>query len=111
MIVHQRHCKRGVSIEHLFGRNNLDLVGIDIELQIVQRNLLDRFVGAIERGEVPFHFGEEELAHAVASAFLNSSWKTGKMSDGLAMRLVAKFGQSSATVRYARQSSAPESSD
>src|SRR5688572_29007578 len=34
-----------------------------------------------------------------ASCFLNSSWKTGKMSAGLAMRLVTKLFHSSATPR------------
>ncbi len=98
MVVHQRHAERGIGVQHLLGRDHLDLVGIDVELEIVQRDLLDRLVGAVERGEIPFRFGEEIAAHA-ASVFLNSSRNTGKMSAGLAMRLVAKLGHSSATVR------------
>ncbi len=73
MIVHQRHGKRGIGIEHLFGRNDLDLIGINIELQIVQRDLFDGLVGAVQRRKIPLHFSEKQLAHADASAFLNSS--------------------------------------
>ncbi len=98
MIIHQRHGERGIGVEHLLGRNDLDLVGIGVELQIVMRDLLDRLEGAVKRGEVPFGFGEKKFTHAV-SAFLNSSRKTGKISAGLEMRLVAKLDHSSATVR------------
>jgi len=98
VVVHQRHGDRGIGVEHLLRRDDLDLVGIDVEPEVAERNLLDRAIGAVDGGEVPLGFVEEELVHA-ASVFLKSSRNTGKMSAGLAMRLVAKFGHSSATVR------------
>ena len=99
VVVHQRHAHGRIGVQHLLGGDDLDLVGIDVELQIVERDLLHRLQDAVERLEAPFGFGEERRSHSAASCFLNSSWKTGKMSTGLAMRLVAKFFQVAATLR------------
>src|ERR1700747_555666 len=109
MVIHQRHAQGGIGIQHLFGGNDFNLVGIRIELQIAERDFLNRLEYAVQRLERPLRFGKQRRGQT-GSCLLNSSWKTGKMSEGLAMRLVAKFFQCSATVRYARQSSAPASS-
>ena len=74
MAVHQRHAERGIGIEHLLGRDDLDLAGIDVELEVFDRDLLDFAVDAVERGKIPFLFGEERRAtHHAISLFLNSS--------------------------------------
>ena len=99
MVVHKRHAKRRIGIEHLFGGDDLDLVGVDVEFEVDERNLLDGAINAIERGKIPFRFGEEQRCHQAGSDFLNSSRNTGKMSAGLAMRLVAKLGHCDAAAR------------
>ena len=67
MAVHQRHADRGIGVEHLLGRDDLDLVGIDVEAEIVERDLLDRVIGARQRREVPLGAVEEEAVAAVAA--------------------------------------------
>ena len=51
--VHQRHANRRVGIEHLFGRNDLDLVGVEIQPQIVTGHHLYGIVNVSERVERP----------------------------------------------------------
>ena len=51
--VHQRHADRGVGIEHLLGRDNLDLVGIDVESELAQRDVAHRIIGLADQIEAP----------------------------------------------------------
>jgi hypothetical protein len=51
--VHQRHADRGVGIEHLLCRDDLDLVGVDIEPELTQRDVTHRIVGLADQIEAP----------------------------------------------------------
>ena len=53
MLVEQRHADRGIGIEHLLGGDDLDLVGIDVEAELAERDLLAGVVHALEHGEIP----------------------------------------------------------
>ena len=64
VVIHQRHAQRRIGVEHLLGRDDLDLIGIDVELQFVDRDVLDRLEDAIERLKAPFGIGEERRGHA-----------------------------------------------
>jgi hypothetical protein len=70
--VHQRHAVGGVGVEHLLGGDDLDLVGVDIEAEIVERDVLDRVVGPVEQVEVPFRTLEQVLAAGPAVGLLGS---------------------------------------
>ncbi len=63
VIVHQRHGQRRIGVQHLLRRDDLDLVGIDVEAEILERDLLDRGIGAVEGGEVPICAVEQQFAH------------------------------------------------
>ena len=51
--VHQRHADRRIGVQHLFGRDDLDLVGVEIQPEIVPRNHLDGIVNIAKRIEGP----------------------------------------------------------
>ena len=53
MLVEQRHSDRRVGIEHLFGGDDLDLIGIDVEAEFAKRDLLAGVVHPLEDREVP----------------------------------------------------------
>ena len=36
--IHQRHADRGIGVEHLLGRDDLDLVRVDVEAKVVERD-------------------------------------------------------------------------
>ena len=62
MRVHQRHADGGIGVEHLLGRDDLDLVGKEVEAELLARDLLDRIVDAPHCGEVPLGSFEQEAA-------------------------------------------------
>ena len=117
MPVHQRHADRGVGIEHLLGGDDLDLVGIDVEAELAQRDLAHRVVDLLDQLESPLRPVEQGahvalalgellarvvanwncLPQAAALSAENSSWNTGKMSSGDATRRMAKFRRRRAT--------------
>src|ERR1700679_840874 len=99
-MIHERHAERGIGVEHLLRGDDLNLVGIDIEAEFAKRDLLNGAINPIKRLEIPFRLGEGGRArHHAASLFRNSSRKTGKISEGRAIRLVSKFGHNAETVR------------
>ena len=53
VLVEQRHADRRIGVQHLLGGDDLDLVGIDVEPELVLRDLLAGVVDALERGESP----------------------------------------------------------
>src|SRR6516165_1069658 len=59
MTVHQRQPNRGVSVEHLLGSDHLDLNGINVEAQVIQRDPLDCIIDLTQCGEIPVWAGEE----------------------------------------------------
>ena len=59
--VDHRHPDRRVGVEHLLGRDDLDLVGIDVEAEILFGNLRDRVVRASEAVEGPVGAVEEQF--------------------------------------------------
>src|SRR5262249_19623147 len=89
MLVEQGHADRGIGIEHLLGGDDLDLVGINVESELAERNLLARLVHALQDGEIPVGAAVEPFgrAHDAARSFprrrWNSSWNTGKISPRL----------------------------
>src|SRR5262245_3367613 len=86
VLVEQRHADRGIGIEHLLRGDDLDLVGIDVEPELAERNLLAGIVHALQDGEIPVGAAVEPFArgHDAARSFprrrWNSSWNTGKIS-------------------------------
>src|SRR5262245_35195258 len=86
VLVEQRHADRGIGIEHLLGGDDLDLVGIDVEPKLAERNLLAGVVHPLQDGEIPVGTAVEPFArgHDAARSFprrrWNSSWNTGKIS-------------------------------
>src|SRR5262245_46758257 len=87
MLVEQGHADRGIGIEHLLGGDDLDLVGIDVEPELAERNLLAGVVHALQDGEIPVGAAVEPSGHGAARSFprrrWNSSWNTGKISPRL----------------------------
>src|SRR6202035_1976279 len=59
MAIHERQADRRVSVEHLLGRNHLDLDRIDIEPDLVERDPLDGVVDPAQPGVIPIRAGEE----------------------------------------------------
>src|SRR5579872_1384084 len=66
VLVEQRHADRGIGIEHLFRADDLDLVGVDIQPELLDRNLLDRVVDALDRAEFPVGAFEQRTFRAKA---------------------------------------------
>src|SRR5262245_55829749 len=89
MLVEQGHSDRGIGIEHLLCGDDLDLVGIDVEPEFAERNLLAGVVHALQDGEIPIGAAVEPSGrgHDAARSFprrrWNSSWNTGKISPRL----------------------------
>ena len=54
MPVHQRQADRGIGVEHLLGRDDLDLDRVDVEPQLVERDVLDRVMDLAQLVEIPF---------------------------------------------------------
>ncbi len=63
VMVELGHRHGRIGVQHLFRGDDLDLVGVDVELEIVQRDLLDCLVGAVENRKIPFGFAEQEPSH------------------------------------------------
>ena len=61
VLVHQRHAHGGVGIQHLFGRDDLDLVAVDVETDLLQRDPLEDVVGFLDQIEVPVRPVEQQL--------------------------------------------------
>ena len=100
MPVHQRQTDRRIGIQHLLRGDHFDLIGINIEAEFVDRDLLDRVMHAPDLVEVPLRAFEQRPAlecldgstHAACSRCLEkSSWKTGKICPGSATLRMAKF--------------------
>ncbi len=51
--IHQRHADCRVRIEHLFAGNDLDLIAIDAQSKLAQRDLFNRIMSAAEKVKVP----------------------------------------------------------
>src|SRR5262245_29291258 len=89
MLVEQGHADRGICIEHLLGGDDLDLVGIDVEPELAERDLLAGVVHALQDREIPVGAAVEPFAggHGAARSFprrrWNSSWNTGMISPRL----------------------------
>ena len=70
VLVEQRHADGGISVEHLLGADDLDLVRIGVETQLLLRDHLDRIVAALDRREFPVRpfkqraFCADRYAHA-----------------------------------------------
>src|SRR6185437_1678678 len=88
VLVEQRHPDRGVGVQHLLGADDLDLIGIDVEPELLERDALHCLVGALDGAELPVGTlveqsigsgGDAHVASAPAfSVFLaNSSRNTG----------------------------------
>ena len=73
MLVEQRHADRRIRVQHLLGGNDLDLVGVDVELQFVPRNLLAGVADPLQRPEVPVGALKQQLVGRGHDAFL-SCW-------------------------------------
>ena len=73
MLVEQRHADRRIGVQHLLGGDDLDLVGIDIEPQLVPRNLLAGVVDPLQRPEVPIGALKQQLVGRGHDAVL-SCW-------------------------------------
>ena len=85
VLVEQRHADRGIGIEHLLGADDLDLVGIDVQPELVDRDLLDRVVHALDGAELPVRALEQralgpdaaaEVVHASRLPWSPASWRT-----------------------------------
>ena len=61
VLVEQRHSDRRIDIEHLLGGDDLDLVGIDVQAEFVDGDLLAGIVDALQRGEIPVCTFEKTL--------------------------------------------------
>src|SRR6516225_317272 len=59
MTVHQRQADRGVGVEHLLGSDHLDLDGIDVEAEVIQRDPLNRIIDLAQCGKIPVWAGVE----------------------------------------------------
>ena len=90
VLVEQRHADRGIGVQHLLGGDDLDLVGIDVEPEFGQRDLLAGIMDTLQGPEIPIRSLEQPpggfglVGHgAVFSCFprrWNRSWNTGKIS-------------------------------
>jgi hypothetical protein len=54
VLIAERHPHRGIGIHHLLGGDDLDLVGVDIQPEVVHRNLADDLVVTLDHRERPF---------------------------------------------------------
>ena len=59
--IHDRHADRGVGIEHLLGRDDLDLIAIDVEAHLAETDLGNGVVRFIDQVEIPLRAIEERL--------------------------------------------------
>ena len=59
--VHQRHARRGIGVQHLFRRDDLDLVRVKIKPEIFQRDRLDCVIGPADGIECPFAAFEQQF--------------------------------------------------
>jgi hypothetical protein len=53
VLVEQRHADRRIRVEHLLGGDDLDLVRVDVEAELIDRDPLDRIIDATDGAEVP----------------------------------------------------------
>ena len=60
--IHQRHADRRIGVEHLLGRDDLDLVGEDVEAELLAGDFVDRVVDPVDGLEVPLGAVEQETA-------------------------------------------------
>ena len=71
--VQQRHANRGVGVEHLLGRDHLDLVGVDVEAHLSNGDVLDRVIDLFEIVEVPLRLLEQRLGNACLDALCHTN--------------------------------------
>ena len=67
--VHDRHADRGIGVEHLLGRDHLDLVAVDVEAHLAEADLGDGVVGVAQQIEVPLRPGEQRLRRLSAGCW------------------------------------------
>ncbi len=72
VLVIQRHAYGRVSVQHLFGGDDLDLVQVDVEAELLFGNLLAGIVDALQCGEVPVRAFVETVCHG---ATLSLAWR------------------------------------
>ena len=74
VLVEQRHADGRIGIQHLFGANDLDLVGVNVQAHFPDRDFLDRVVTFLDGGEFPVcafeqrAFGFDGRTHGVAAS-------------------------------------------
>lgn len=61
MLVHERHAHRRIGIQHLLGGDDLELIGVYVETEIFERDLLDGIVGARQCLEIPVGTLEQKV--------------------------------------------------
>ena len=61
VLVHQRHAYGGVSVEHLLGGDDLELVRIGIQMQVFDGDPLDRIIGTGNLIEIPVGTFEKQF--------------------------------------------------
>ncbi len=76
VLVHQRHADGRVGVEHLLRRNHLDLVGIDVEAQIVERDRRHRVICGGYPVKSPVR-PLEQMRHVRHPRELPRAWRTG----------------------------------
>ncbi|MHC2561830.1 hypothetical protein ACVIVD_003824 [Bradyrhizobium liaoningense] len=85
VLVEQGHADRGIGVQHLLGRDDLDLVRIDVEPEILQRHLFAGIGDALQGVEIPIGAFEQSFRHGAVFSWAvsrrwNKSWNTGKIS-------------------------------
>ncbi len=76
VLVEQRHPDRGVGVKHLLGGNHLDLVGIDVEPELGQRDVLAGMVDALQRQEIPVRsLKQSSGCHGATFSCFPRRWK------------------------------------
>jgi hypothetical protein len=62
VVIEHRHADRGVGVQHLLGADHLHLDRIGVQLQLVDRDVLDRVERPLQGVEVPFPGLEQQRA-------------------------------------------------
>jgi hypothetical protein len=67
VLVEQRHADRRIGVEHLLRGDDLDLVGIDVEPEFLQRDTLTGVVDPLQHGKIPVRTFEQAASRYDAS--------------------------------------------
>ena len=72
--IEQRHAGRRIGVQHLLGRNDLDLIGENVEAELLVGDPLDRVMNTLNRPEIPILALEKKRTafHCEAPAMLTS---------------------------------------